>query len=276
VNPHVTQGQTINFNYSLSNPTSGSAQRDGATITAVSPDQNGFTSGYTGSTTIASGASSSVYTGTFTSTASAPTSQVYDFTYGDQHNYAGYNNNNQTATLTVAPIVDALVEVVGSNSNALADGRPLIQGTSTGSDNSTIYVTENNGNYSPGTLTNLNNGQGASQGYANIVVDNASGQPTNYLPSSMWVDFTFSTGSNLSALESALTAFGYSWTNSPANNQLAIDLPVSLVSDPVLDFNFSNYAGVDVTGLAAVPEPSSLSLLAISSACLIARRRRKG
>jgi hypothetical protein len=124
--PQVTQGQTVNFNYSLSNPVSGSAQRDGATVAAVSPDSGGYTSGYSGATTITEGQSSQTYTGSFTSTFGAPTSQTYDFAYGDQHNYLGYNNDNQTAMLTIDPQVNALVEVVGSNSNALADGRPLI------------------------------------------------------------------------------------------------------------------------------------------------------
>jgi fibronectin-binding autotransporter adhesin len=277
VTPQVTQGQSVNFTYALSNPTNGSALRDGALVTAVSANSSGYTSGYAGATPIASGASSSNFTGSFTSTYGAPTSQIFNFTYGDQDNYLGANNNNQTATLTVTPQVNALVEVVGSNSNALIDGRPLIQGASTGSDNSTIYVTDNNGVYTPGQLTNLNNGQGINEGYVNIAVDNQNGQTTDYLPSDMWVYFTFSSGSNLTALESNLTAFHYAWQNvgGPSANELAIDLPVSLGSDPVLDFDFSNYTGVEVTGLAAVPEPGSLSLLAISSACLIARRRRK-
>ncbi len=171
--------------------------------------------------------------------------------------------------------MNPLVEVVGSDSNALADGRPLIQGTSSGSDDSTIYVTDNNGAYTPGQLADLNNGQGASEGYVNIVVDDQNGQPTDYLPNNMWVYFTFAGGSNLTALESTLSQFHYAWQSGASANQLAIDLPVSLGSDPVLDFDFSNYAGVEVTGLAAVPEPGTFSILLLSTACLIGRRRRK-
>ena len=65
--PQVTQGQTVNFNYALSNPTNGSAFRDGAVVTGVSADGNGYSSGYSGTTTIGSGASSSNFTGSFTS-----------------------------------------------------------------------------------------------------------------------------------------------------------------------------------------------------------------
>jgi hypothetical protein len=107
----------------------------------------------------------------------------------------------------------------------------------------------------------------------NIVVDDQNGNPVDYMPSSMWVYFNFAPGSNLSSLESTLTQFQYNW-NSPGANQLAVDLPVSLGSDPVLDFDFSGYSGLEVTGLAAVPEPASLSILLLGAPVLLSRRRR--
>jgi hypothetical protein len=255
--PHVTQGQSVNFSYALSNPLGGSALRDGATVSTVSPDANGYASGFAGPVNIASGGSSALFTGTFTPQYGGPASQQFTFTYGDQDQYAGYNSN-QTATLTVNAQVDALVELTADNSNAVAAGRPLLSG--------------------------LGDGQGASRGYLNV--PSGTGQ----------VMFAFNSGSDLASLESDLTAFHYTWYDASGNYslgdgtqnsgnsgllsvyndyQMEVDLSGVSATDPVLDFDFSKYSGLEIVGVAvAVPEPSILGLLGAGAGGMLLRRRR--
>ena len=307
LNPVVTQGQTVDFNYSLSNPLNGSALRDGAAVSGVSADGNGYTSGFSGTPTITAGASSPTYTGSFTASSTAAASQVYSFTYGDQDTYQGYNNNNQTATVTVAPTVAPLVELVPTNSNAIAYGRQLLQGTQGGTNpeaggttnNYTMYVTNNgNGTFTTAPLTNLN----AEAGYLYMQVDDQNGNPSSFGSNPIDLFFSFDSGESLTGLESDLTAFDYTWYDASGNYsagngqegngntgdlsamaayQLEIVVP-SVPNDPVLDFDFSNPAygdptvsGVAATSIDALPEPATSMMLSLGAMGVLLKRRRR-
>jgi fibronectin-binding autotransporter adhesin len=312
VTPTVTQGQTVDYNYSLSNPVNGSALRDTAAVSGVSADGNGYTSGFTGPVSVGSGASSASYTGTFTASASSASSMTYNFTYGDQDTYQGYNNNNQTATLTVTPTVYSLAEVVPDNTNANADGRSMAVGTNNGSNpeaggstnNSTLYITMNpDGSYSSGSLMSLNNGNGVSSGYVNMQADDQNGNPCTFNTDPNLL-LSFAPGSNLTNLEADLTAFDYTWYDasgnystgngqeSTGNTGLLAGSPFSLElvlpytgsgSDPVFDFDFSNpnYGNLMVTGMETlgisgpVPEPAAGMILTMAATGVLLRRRRR-
>jgi fibronectin-binding autotransporter adhesin len=308
VTPVATQGQTVNYGYSLSNPVNGSALRDGAAVSAVSADGNGYTSGFGSPTTIGSGQSSN-YTGTFTASPTAASSQVYNFTYADGDHYQGALSN-ETATLTVNPTVYNLAEVVPTNANAIAAGRSLIHGTTSGTNpeaggttnDYTIYVTDNgDGTYTTAGLSNLNGGAGVNSGYVYIQVDDKNGNPSSYGSDPIDLFFNFNSGGSLNNLESDLTAFNYTWydasgnygtdgvqsignsgdLNAVANYQLEVVVP-SVAGDPVLDFDFSNpnYGGLTVNGLTAtsiedLPEPATSIMITMSAMGVLLKRRRR-
>jgi PEP-CTERM motif len=302
----VTQGQTVNYGYTLSNPTNGSALRDSALVTAVSADGNGYTSGFSGSATIGSGNSSGTYTGSFAASPTAAASQTFNFTYGDADSYQGYNNNNQTATLTVNPTVNALVEMVPTNTNAVAAGRPLLQGTQFGvnpeaggtTNDYTVYVTNNGGTFSASPLTNLN----ANSGYVYVQVDDQNGNPSSFGANPIDLFFNFNSGGSLSNLESDLTAFDYTWYDASGNYStgngqeangstgalgvmpgysLEVVVP-TVAGDPVMDFDFSNpnYGGLSVNGLTAssiedLPEPATSMMMTLGAVGVLLKRRRR-
>jgi len=270
--PHVTQGQSVNFTYALSN-LGGSANRDDAAVSSVSGEANGYASGFTVPITIASGGPSAWLTGTFTPTYGGPSSQQFSFTYGDLHNnYSGANNNNQTANVTVNGTVDALVEVDADSSNATAAGRPQLDGTS-----------------------NINGGAGANRGYVSVTADNSQGT----LPVLFGFVSDGNLATNLAALEADLTTFHYTWLDASGNYSsgdglmgsgdtadalalgdfgLEVDAPNVLNPDPVVSFDFSKYGSLevlDIATLSSLPEPSTAAMMALAGVGVLTRRRRR-
>ncbi len=274
----LTQGQTATSAITLQNLLNSSVQRDDAKISAISAGANGFTTTYSGTTTIA--ASDSVFNTAFNAqfiatqaNITAGLSKNFTITYGDTNTtYTGANGNNQSATLTVNATIDKLSELVNTNTN-INSGR-----TSLGS---VAPIKTGTGTYIPGVLTNINGGSGASKGTVTINMGAANGQTAQFGSDKAIILLDFVSTTNLSQLTADLASFGYSYTTT--GDQLTgafstYDLEFSMSgitgSTDYFDFDYSKY-GLLVKNVAVVPEPTSCGmLLSAGIGYLLTRRKR--
>jgi len=307
----ITQGQTGNLTATINN-TGGNGTDNLAYDTLTITGANGiFMTPGTGN--IASGGNGTA-TGTFIAstlglnTFNPSVGNATNATLGN----AATNQGNTNASVLVDALVEH-VNAASITDTGNASTTPTAfyrQNNSWGGDNlGNVTVTKQApGSYIPAYVNNINGGSGTSVGTLKINVsgdDNKFGADTSVILLGFQNVSHLGTGSgSLATIEGALTTAGIEWRDyTGANNdwptmtsgvdpltgtsmfEQVADYDIELAFAPntltssqsYFDFNFTDQLGTagDVVNIAVVPEPATMSLLAVGSFGLLARRRRR-